>query len=148
MYKRQVRARRGDSARHCRIGIAREVAARAKSGASASTSSPEDVAPPSTDSLPVARATLLLVPLLWATYNPAMRFIYASDASPSPAELTAVRMLIALVPFSLVLLSVAKDEASRSRKDRRGSSSDGAKKRDVLLLARACLLYTSPSPRD
>lgn len=148
-----VRARRGDSARHCRIGIAREVAARAretastettdpsvtraKSGASASTSSPEDVAPPSTDSLPVARATLLLVPLLWATYNPAMRFIYASDASPSPAELTAVRMLIALVPFSLVLLSVAKDEASRSRKDRRGSSSDGAKKRDVLLLARA-----------
>ena len=110
---------------------------RAKSGASASTSSPEDVAPPSTDSLPVARATLLLVPLLWATYNPAMRFIYASDASPSPAELTAVRMLIALVPFSLVLLSVAKDEASRSRKDRRGSSSDGAKKRDVLLLARA-----------
>jgi drug/metabolite transporter (DMT)-like permease len=66
-----------------------------------------------------------------------MRFIYASDASPSPAELTAVRMLIALVPFSLVLLSVAKDEASRSRKDRRGSSSDGAKKRDVLLLARA-----------
>ena len=148
-----VGARRGDSARHCRIGIAREVAARAretastettdpsvtraKSGASASTSSPEDVAPPSTDSLPVARATLLLVPLLWATYNPAMRFIYASDASPSPAELTAVRMLIALVPFSLVLLSVAKDEASRSRKDRRGSSSDGAKKRDVLLLARA-----------
>ena len=85
----------------------------------------------------MARATLLLVPLLWATYNPAMRFIYASDASPSPAELTAVRMLIALVPFSLVLLSVAKDEASRSRKDRRGSSSDGAKKRDVLLLARA-----------
>ena len=148
-----VGARRGDSARHSRIGIAREVAARAretastettdpsvtraKSGASASTSSPEDVAPPSTDSLPVARATLLLVPLLWATYNPAMRFIYASDASPSPAELTAVRMLIALVPFSLVLLSVAKDEASRSRKDRRGSSSDGAKKRDVLLLARA-----------
>ena len=148
-----VGARRGDSARHSRIGIAREVAARAretastettdpsvtraKSGASASTSSPEDVAPSSTDSLPVARATLLLVPLLWATYNPAMRFIYASDASPSPAELTAVRMLIALVPFSLVLLSVAKDEASRSRKDRRGSSSDGAKKRDVLLLARA-----------
>ena len=148
-----VGARRGDSARHSRIGIAREVAARAretastettdpsvtraKSGASASTSSPEDVAPLSTDSLPVARATLLLVPLLWATYNPAMRFIYASDASPSPAELTAVRMLIALVPFSLVLLSVAKDEASRSRKDRRGSSSDGAKKRDVLLLARA-----------
>ena len=148
-----VGARRGDSARHSRIGIAREVAARAretastettdpsvtraKSGASASTSSPEDVAPLSTDSLPVARATLLLVPLLWATYNPAMRFIYASDASPSPAELTAVRMLIALVPFSLVLLSVAKDEASRSRKDRRSSSSDGAKKRDVLLLARA-----------
>ena len=146
-----VGARRGDSARHHRLGSARDVAAsaretvstetadpsvaRANSGAHASTSSPEDVAPPSTDSLPVARATLLSVPLLWATYNPAMRFIYASDAPPSPAELTAVRMLIALVPFSLVLLSVARDEASRQN-DGRPSSSDG-RERDVFLLARA-----------
>lgn len=147
-----VGARRGDSARHHRLGSARDVAARARetvstetadpsvarvsSGAHASTSSPEDVAPPKTDSLPVARATLLSVPLLWATYNPAMRFIYASDAPPSPAELTAVRMLIALVPFSLVLLSVARDEASRQN-DGQPSSSDGAPERDVLLLARA-----------
>ena len=146
-----VGARRGDSARHHRLGSARDVAARARetvstetadpsvarasSGAHASTSSPEDVAPPSTDSLPVARATLLSVPLLWATYNPAMRFIYASDAPPSPAELTAVRMLIALVPFSLVLLSVARDEASRQN-DGRPSSSDG-REREVFLLARA-----------
>ena len=145
-----VGARRGDSARHHRLGSARDVAARARetvstetadpsvarasSGAHASTSSPEDVAPPSTDSLPVARAALLSVPLLWATYNPAMRFIYASDAPPSPAELTAVRMLIALVPFSLVLLSVARDEASRQN-DGRPSSSDG-RERDVFLLAR------------
>jgi len=147
-----VGARRGDSARHHRLGSARDVAARARetvstetadpsvarasSGAHASTSSPEDVAPPKTDSLPVARATLLSVPLLWATYNPAMRFIYASDAPPSPAELTAVRMLIALVPFSLVLLSVARDEASRQN-DGQPSSSDGAPERDVFLLARA-----------
>jgi drug/metabolite transporter (DMT)-like permease len=65
-----------------------------------------------------------------------MRFIYASDAPPSPAELTAVRMLIALVPFSLVLLSVARDEASRQN-DGQPSSSDGAPERDVFLLARA-----------
>ena len=144
-----VGARRGDSARHHRFGIARDVAARARetastettdpsvtrasSGLSASTSSADDVVPHSTDSLPVARATLLSVPLLWATYNPAMRFIYASDASPSPAELTAVRMLIALVPFSLVLRSVAKDEARRAKD---GALSSDGRKRDVLLLAR------------
>ena len=147
-----VGARRGDSARHHRFGIARDVAARARetastettdpsvtrasSGLSASTSSADDVVPHSTDSLPVARATLLSVPLLWATYNPAMRFIYASDASPSPAELTAVRMLIALVPFSLVLLSVARDEARQSSKDAASSEKDG-RERDVFLLARA-----------
>ena len=144
-----VGARRGDSARHHRFGIARDVAARARetastettdpsvtrasSGVFASTSSAEDIVHRTTDSLPVARATLLSVPLLWATYNPAMRFIYASDASPSPAELTAVRMLIALVPFSLVLRSVAKDEARRAKD---GALSSDGRKRDVLLLAR------------
>jgi len=59
--------------------------------------------------LPVARGLLLLVPLLWATYNPALRYIYESAAPPSPAELTAVRMLISLVPFSPVLYFIGRD---------------------------------------
>lgn len=89
--------------------------ARAVSGSSASTSESPAPAPAvfvekpgldPRDPLPVARAELLLVPLLWATYNPAMRFVYESNAPPSPAELTAVRMLIALVPFSVVLANI------------------------------------------
>ena len=44
-------------------------------------------------SLTAARGLLLAVPVLWATYNPALRFIYDSPTSPSPAELTSVRML-------------------------------------------------------
>lgn len=95
---------------------------RADSGADASTSAP---------SVPVARATLLLVPLLWATYNPALRFIYESPTAPTPAELSAVRMLISLVPFSFVLAGVARDEARR-----RDPAAD-ASGRNLALLTRA-----------
>ena len=63
-------------------------------------------------SLAAARGLLLAVPVLWATYNPALRFIYDSPTSPTPAELTSVRMLAAMVPFTAVFLSIARDAAS------------------------------------
>ena len=98
---------------------------RVDSGADASTSAP---------SVPVARATLLLVPLLWATYNPALRFIYESPTAPTPAELSAVRMLISLVPFSFVLAGVARDE---SRGRRAAEPAADASGRNLGLLTRA-----------
>ena len=98
---------------------------RVDSGADASTSAP---------SVPVARATLLLVPLLWATYNPALRFIYESPTAPTPAELSAVRMLISLVPFSFVLAGVARDE---SRGRRAAEPAADASWRNLGLLTRA-----------
>ena len=91
------------------------------------------------------RATLLLVPLLWATANPALRFIYESDAPPSPAELTAVRMLVSLVPFSFVLEDVARDEARKREAAAKETSLAGdetdptSSSRDVSLLLRAGL---------
>ena len=91
------------------------------------------------------RATLLLVPLLWATYNPALSFIYESDAPPSPAELTAVRMLVSLVPFSFVLEDVARDEARKREAAAKETSLAGdetdptSSSRDVSLLLRAGL---------
>ena len=79
------------------------------------------------------RATLLLVPLLWATYNPALRFIYESDAPPSPAELTAVRMLVSLVPFAFVLADVARDEARKREAAAKETSLAGTRRTPPLL---------------
>ena len=93
-------------------------------------------------SLAAARGLLLAVPVLWATYNPALRFIYDSPTSPTPAELTSVRMLAAMVPFTAVFLSIARDAASTFGEDgvvdlsdeRKDSANKG---RDVRLLLRA-----------
>ena len=82
------------------------------------------------------------MPVLWATYNPALRFIYDSPTSPTPAELTSVRMLAAMVPFTAVFLSIARDAASTFGEDgvvdlsdeRKDSANKG---RDVRLLLRA-----------
>ena len=74
------------------------------------------------------------MPLLWATYNPALRFIYESPTAPTPAELSAVRMLISLVPFSFVLAGVARDE---SRGRRAAEPAADASGRNLGLLTRA-----------
>jgi drug/metabolite transporter (DMT)-like permease len=92
-------------------------------------------------SLAAARGLLLAVPVLWATYNPALRFIYDSPTSPTPAELTSVRMLAAMVPFTAVFLSIARDAASTFGEDGVVDLSDERKDsdtvRDVRLLLRA-----------
>ena len=92
-------------------------------------------------SLAAARGLLLAVPVLWATYNPALRFIYDSPTSPTPAELTSVRMLAAMVPFTAVFLSIARDAASTFGEDGvvdlSDERKDSDKVRDVRLLLRA-----------
>ena len=97
-------------------------------------------------SLTAARGLLLAVPVLWATYNPALRFIYDSPTSPSPAELTSVRMLAAMVPFTPVFLSIARDAASAKMtttttgevaEDAASGDREARGKRDVRLLLRA-----------
>ena len=81
------------------------------------------------------------MPVLWATYNPALRFIYDSPTSPTPAELTSVRMLAAMVPFTAVFLSIARDAASTFGEDGvvdlSDERKDSDKVRDVRLLLRA-----------
>ena len=92
-------------------------------------------------SLAAARGLLLAVPVLWATYNPALRFIYDSPTSPTPAELISVRMLAAMVPFTAVFLSIARDAASTFGEDGvvdlSDERKDSDKVRDVRLLLRA-----------
>ena len=92
-------------------------------------------------SLAAARGLLLAVPVLWATYNPALRFIYDSPTSPTPAELTSVRMLAAMVPFTAVFLSIARDAVSTFGEDGvvdlSDERKDSDKVRDVRLLLRA-----------
>ena len=95
-------------------------------------------------SLTAARGLLLAVPVLWATYNPALRFIYDSPTSPSPAELTSVRMLAATVPFTPVFLSIARDAASYTKSTMTtgrvaddGGDGESRGGRDVRLLLRA-----------
>lgn len=97
-------------------------------------------------SLTAARGLLLAVPVLWATYNPALRFIYDSPTSPTPAELTSVRMLAAMVPFTPVFLSIARDAASAKMtttttgevaEDAASGDREARGVRDVRLLLRA-----------
>jgi drug/metabolite transporter (DMT)-like permease len=60
-----------------------------------------------------ARLLLLLVPLCWGTYNPSLRFIYSQPHPPSPAELSATRLILALVPFVPSLFELARGVAAQ-----------------------------------
>jgi len=86
--------------------------AAAVNGVAAPATTPSVPSSSSSLSAPAGRALLLAVPLLWATYNPSVRFIYESAAPPSPAQLSAVRTLISLAPFAGALsrLLAARDE--------------------------------------
>jgi len=55
-----------------------------------------------------ARLYLCLVPLCWGTYNPALRFLYSQPHPPSPGELSATRLLLALLPFLPALLDLLR----------------------------------------
>jgi drug/metabolite transporter (DMT)-like permease len=54
-----------------------------------------------------ARLLLLLVPLCWGTYNPSLRLLYSLPEPPSPAEVSGVRLSIAVLPYLPTLLSAA-----------------------------------------
>jgi hypothetical protein len=79
-----------------------------------------DLAPP--PPRPSLSPTLLLVgvTLLWGTFTPALRFLYALDHPPSPALLTALRTVIAaaaLLAISPLLAAPTAVNASVQRDD-------------------------------
>lgn len=45
------------------------------------------------------RTLLLIVPFMWGTYNPMLRFIYASPQPPCPSELSFIRLAFATAAF-------------------------------------------------
>jgi hypothetical protein len=57
---------------------------------------------------PAARLLLLLVPLCWGTYNPSLRLIYSQPHPPGPGELSATRLVLALIPFVPTLFAIAR----------------------------------------
>jgi drug/metabolite transporter (DMT)-like permease len=68
-----------------------------------------------------AKLLLLCVPLLWATYAPALRFVFtASDTEVGSATLSLVRMFLAQLPFLPALGSTIK----RSKSDCRETKGD------------------------
>ena len=50
---------------------------------------------------------LLLVPLCWGTYNPSLRLLYSLPEPPSPAEVSGVRLSIAVLPYLQTLRAAA-----------------------------------------
>ena len=57
------------------------------------------------DSATKSRLLLLCVPILWATYAPALRYVFTADVPPDPATLSLVRITLAQLPFLPVLAS-------------------------------------------
>jgi hypothetical protein len=57
---------------------------------------------------PAARLLLLLVPLCWGTYNPSLRLIYSQPHPPGPGELSATRLVLALIPFVPTLFAIVR----------------------------------------
>lgn len=53
----------------------------------------------SMDSATKSRLLLLCVPILWATYAPALRYVFTADVPPDPATLSFVRIGLAQLPF-------------------------------------------------
>ena len=53
----------------------------------------------SMDSATKSRLLLLCVPILWATYAPALRYVFMADVPPDPATLSFVRIGLAQLPF-------------------------------------------------
>ena len=93
-------------------------------------------------SLTAARGLLLAVPVLWATYNPALRFIHFLNP-PSPAELSSVRMLAATVPFTPCPETRATQPPRVTMTTDRVADDDGMASR-----AKACACCCAPEPNS
>jgi drug/metabolite transporter (DMT)-like permease len=76
-----------------------------------------------------SRLILLCVPLLWATYAPALRYVFVSDNPPGPAALSMVRIFMSTLPFA----------ASVQNTFRHTLASDDDEQADALATARAAL---------
>jgi drug/metabolite transporter (DMT)-like permease len=80
-----------------------------------------------------ARLMLALVPLCWGTYNPSLRFLYSQPHAPGPGELSATRLVIALLPFVPTLFEIARGAAAQKADD--APAADGTDWRLVLRAA-------------
>ena len=80
-----------------------------------------------TPRLAAARLLLLAVPVCWGTYNPTLRFLYSQPHAPSPGELSAARLAIAVLPYLPALFALASGALAQREAAQRGavrSSSD------------------------
>jgi drug/metabolite transporter (DMT)-like permease len=59
-----------------------------------------------------ARLLLFCVPLLWATYAPALRYVFVSETPPGSAALSLARIGLAQLPFVPALLSTMERSKS------------------------------------
>lgn len=66
-----------------------------------------------------SRLILLCVPLLWATYAPALRYVFVSDNPPGPAALSTVRIFISTVPFAAAISSTFRKTLAPDSNDER-----------------------------
>ena len=85
-----------------------------------SEAAPSEVLEPGT-----ARLLLLLVPLCWGTYNPSLRLLYSLPEPPSPAEVSGVRLSIAVLPYVPTLLSAAAAAAAAAPAIKASTSTSG-----------------------
>ena len=65
-----------------------------------------------------ARLLLLCVPALWATYAPALRYVFTSDEPPGSATLSLVRIALTQLPFLPALFATARRSASSNDEER------------------------------
>lgn len=65
------------------------------------------------ESKSAARILLLLVPVFWGTYGPAVRYVYEQPYSPSPSVLTLARKAVSLIFFFCFLPLEASNSSSQ-----------------------------------
>lgn len=106
------------------------------------TSAPRDLAAPSISSaaaLPdrnVGYLSLSFIPLLWGTYNPCIRYLYAEVDPLDPASLTAVRTVLSagalLLPVFVGYLLKEGQEVWRRNQQRANESASAKPGLDML----------------
>jgi len=72
----------------------------------------------SADEAASARLLLLCVPALWATYAPALRYVFTSDVPPGSATLSLVRIGLMQLPFLPALYATARRSTSSDVEER------------------------------
>ena len=82
---------------------------------------PPAAAPSHAPAPAAARLLLLAVPVCWGTYNPSLRFLYSQPHAPSPGELSAARLAIAVLPYLPTLFALLAGAAAQRDAERGGA---------------------------